>query len=221
MNVDQITLGDLVTENPDAAGVLHRYRLDFCCGGQRTVAQACAEASLDPDLLLQEIEAQQRAVSEQPVRWDERPMDELIDHIITRFHKPLREQLPRLVELAHKVEQVHANKPTCPFGLAALLEQVWQAVQSHLAKEEQVLFPIIRSGKGRWAHGPVQAMLLEHEDHGRNLQRIRALTGDLTPSAEACESWRELYRALERLEVELMEHIHLENNILFLRALGQ
>jgi regulator of cell morphogenesis and NO signaling len=221
MNVDQIILGDLVVENPDAAAVLHRYQLDFCCGGRRTVAQACAEAAIDPVVLLQEIEAQQRVVAEEPVRWDERPLDELIDHIITRFHEPLSQELPRLVELARKVEEVHADKPACPFGLANLLEQVWQAVQSHLAKEEQILFPIIRDGRGGWAHGPVQAMLLEHEDHGQNLRRIRVLTSDLTPPAEACETWREMYRSLESFEAELMEHIHLENNVLFLRALGQ
>ena len=221
MNIHHITLGDLVTENPDAAAVLHRHRLDFCCGGRRTVAEACAEASLDPGALLEEIEALQEQGEEEIVRWDERPLDQLIDHIITRYHEPLRQDLPRLVELARKVEQVHADKPACPFGLADLLQEVWQAVQSHLAKEEQILFPIILGGKGRWAHGPVQAMFVEHEDHGRNLARIRQLTADLTPPAEACESWRELYRALARLEAELMEHIHLENNILFLRALGQ
>jgi len=220
MDTHQITLGDLVTENPAAAAVLHRHKLDFCCGGRRTVADACAEASLDPDVLLGEIEALEQEGSDKPVRWDEQSLEQLMDHIVTRYHDALRADLPQLVELAQKVEEVHADKPSCPFGLASLLEQVWESVQSHLAKEEQVLFPVIRAGKGRWAHGPVQAMFVEHEDHGRNLARIRQLTADLTPPAEACESWRELYRSLQRLEAELMDHIHLENNILFLRALG-
>jgi len=221
MDITQHTLGELVAKSPAAAAVLHRHRLDFCCGGHRTFAEACAEANVSPASILSEIEAGQDVTSDQPARWDERPLAELIDHLEARYHRSLREELPRLAELAGKVEEVHADKPDCPHGLAGLLRQVWQAVQGHLAKEEQVLFPIIRAGKGRWAHGPVAAMLREHEDHGENLRRIRRLTGDLVVPREACASWRELYRSLGRLELELMEHIHLENNILFMRALNQ
>jgi regulator of cell morphogenesis and NO signaling len=92
-------------------------------------------------------------------------------------------------------------------------------VLDHLAKEEQVLFPLIRSGQGRLAAGPAHAMEREHQDHGRNLARMRDLTNDLTPPQEACTTWRALYLRLESLENELMEHIHLENNVLFPRAL--
>jgi regulator of cell morphogenesis and NO signaling len=93
------------------------------------------------------------------------------------------------------------------------------AVDSHLAKEEQILFPLILSGRGKTAHMPVQVMMQEHEDHGQNLQRIRELTSNLQIPDYACASWRELYRSLAQLEVELMDHIHLENNILFPRVL--
>jgi regulator of cell morphogenesis and NO signaling len=94
------------------------------------------------------------------------------------------------------------------------------AVRDHLQKEEQILFPLIVAGMGRRAGGPVLAMELEHEHHGEDLAEIRRLTDDLTPPDEACTTWRALYLGLQQLEQELMEHIHLENNILFRRALA-
>jgi regulator of cell morphogenesis and NO signaling len=105
-------------------------------------------------------------------------------------------------------------------GLAELLDEVGTEVASHLAKEEQILFPLILSGRGPMAHMPVQVMIREHEDHGQNLRRIRELTSDFALPDYACATFRELYRALAQLEVELMDHIHLENNVLFPRALA-
>ena len=104
--------------------------------------------------------------------------------------------------------------------LVNLLREIHLAVESHLGKEEQILFPLILAGHGESAHMPIQVMLQEHEDHGQNLQRIRATTSDLTPPSYACDSWRALYRALAKLEIDLMAHIHLENNMLFPRALA-
>jgi regulator of cell morphogenesis and NO signaling len=130
-------------------------------------------------------------------------------------------ELPRLIYLAGKVEDAHAGKPECPQGLRDLLEEIQTAVESHLAKEEQILFPLILAGRGRNAHMPVNVMIQEHEDHGQNLQRIRTITRNLELPESACATWRELYRSLGQLEIELMDHIHLENNILFPRALAE
>jgi regulator of cell morphogenesis and NO signaling len=123
------------------------------------------------------------------------------------------------VELARRVEKVHAGKPECPAGLADHLEAMGPFVADHLGKEEELLFPLILSGHGRHATMPVQVMMREHDDHGEGLRRIRELTNDLRLPEGACATWRELYRALAQLETELMEHIHLENNVLFPRAL--
>jgi regulator of cell morphogenesis and NO signaling len=218
MSTDR-TLGDLVAASPAAAKVLSRYRLDYCCGGKQSLEEACAAGHVDTQAVLGELAAVE-ARSADDVRWTERPIAELIHHILERYHAPLRTEIPRLVELARQVERVHADKPDCPRGLAELLMEVQAAVESHLAKEEQILFPLILSGRGRLAHMPVQVMVQEHEDHGRNLRRIRELTQDLRLPDEACASWRELYRALGELEAELVDHIHLENNILFPRALA-
>jgi regulator of cell morphogenesis and NO signaling len=213
------TLGELVATHPAAAKVFHRHHLDFCCGGEETLAAACAAHGLSPDTVLREVDT---AVTDQPqeVRWNDQPVPDLIRHILERYHAPLRLELPRLVELARKVEHVHADNPERPAGLTALLADVHEAVESHLAKEEQILFPLILSGRGPMAHMPVQVMVQEHDDHGQSLRRIRELTRDFRVPAEACASWRELYRALQQLETDLMAHIHLENHVLFPRALG-
>ncbi|MBN1608818.1 MAG: iron-sulfur cluster repair di-iron protein [Polyangiaceae bacterium] len=218
MTTTSQSLGDLVTANPAAAKVFHCHGLDYCCGGSQSLAQACAAEGLDAQAILRELEATASSEAVAP-RWDKRPIDELIQHILDRYHAPLRAELPRIVALARQVARVHANKADRPAELADLLSDVQAAVESHLAKEEQILFPLILSGRGQNAHMPVQVMLQEHEDHGKNLRRIRELTKNLRLPPYACASWRELYRSLAELEVELMDHIHLENNILFPRAL--
>jgi len=213
------SLGDWVAAHPGAAGVFQRYRLDYCCGGEQSLAEACATEHQDVEEVVREIEAAERA-DETAVRWDQRPLDELVQHILDRYHAPLRAELPRLIELAGQVERAHREKPDRPAGLAELLTDVKAAVESHLAKEEQILFPLILAGRGRVAHMPIQVMIQEHEDHGRSLRRFRGLTRELSAPEHACASWRELYRALGELERELMDHIHLENNVLFPRALA-
>jgi regulator of cell morphogenesis and NO signaling len=212
------SLADLVTERPIAARVLYQLGLDYCCGGRRSLAEACAERGLDPRGVLAELD--QSAPPQEPAsRWDQRPVAELVEHIVARYHVPLRQEIPRLVALARKVETVHADKPTAPIGLTLHLEEVQRAVEDHLAKEEEILFPLLVAGRGHLAHTPAQAVIAEHDDHARDLRHTRALTRNLTVPAEACGSWRELYRALGELERELMDHIHLENNVLLPRAL--
>ncbi|QQR90353.1 MAG: iron-sulfur cluster repair protein YtfE [Myxococcales bacterium] len=213
------TLAELVMAHPRAARILHGYHLNYCCGGQRSLSEACAQKKIDAEVVLRDIEA---AVfePEDETFWDERPMDELIQHILDRYHTPLRSELPRLLELATKVERVHAQHAHCPQGLAALLMEARASIEMHLTKEEQILFPLIVTGRGAMAHMPVQVMMQEHDDHGQTLQRIRELTHDLNVPEKACTSWHELYRALAEFEIELMDHIHLENNILFPRALA-
>jgi len=219
MKTSEQTLGALVIRHPEAAKFFHQHGLDFCCGGKQSLAQACAARGLDPEAVLLELET---TVPEQldTVRWELRPIAELVAHILARYHAPLRGELTRLVELSGKVERVHAAKPDCPAGLTDLLEEVRSSVGSHLEEEERILFPMILAGRGALAHMPIEVMQMEHQDHGRNLARIRSLTCDLHIPAHACASWRELYSSLSRLEVELMEHIHLENNILFPRVIN-
>lgn len=154
-------------------------------------------------------------------RWHSAPLADLIRFIVTRYHGPLRAELPELMALAERVEARHGESRACPRGLAAHLELVHAAVIDHLAKEEKVLFPMILEGYGARTAGPVRVMELEHEQHGLNLARIRELTSDLTPPDDASATWRELYQRLGQLESDLFEHIDLENTVLFPRALRE
>ena len=211
------TLADLATTRPGASRVLHRLGLDFCCGGDRSLDETCAERGLDPSSVLEEIEREDATPPK--VDWTTAPIEDLVAFIVDHYHRRLREELPELVSLALKVEAVHAERDDVPTGLAAHLKSVHAAVLEHLAKEEQVLFPLIVNAMGRRAAAPVRAMESEHDDHALNLRFTREITNDLTPPADACKTWRALYLRLTQLELELMEHIHLENNVLFPRAL--
>lgn len=209
----ETTLADLVIATPHAARILYRHRLDFCCGGRRTLADACARAGMDADVLVREIDTADRDGND--LHPEQLTPTELTEMLVARYHEPLRAELPRLLDLARKVERVHAAKPDCPVGLSAHLEDMENAIAVHLDKEEQILFPMIRAGRGALAHMPVQVMMQEHDDHGVNLQRLHSLTRDFALPPDACTSWRNLYDSLQTLELELMRHIHLENNILF------
>lgn len=213
------TLAELATSLPSASRVFHRHALDFCCNGRRTVAEACAQKRLDADRLVAELRAADAAgAAAAAIDWTTRPLDELIDHVLGSYHEPHRDELRRLVAMAKKVEAVHADKPGCPHGLTALLTAVGEELEAHMQKEELVLFPAIRRGDGHHMAAAVRAMEQEHDDHGDNLTRLRQRTGDFTPPREACNTWRALYLGLAELELELMRHIHLENHVLFPRA---
>lgn len=150
--------------------------------------------------------------------WRSADSDALIDHILTRYHAIHRQQLPELVRMARRVEHVHGAKESCPRGLADLLVAIHQELESHMQKEEQILFPMLRRGLGAQAQGPIAVMRHEHDDHGASLEQIMTLTDGITPPAGACNTWRALYAGLREFREDLTQHIHLENNLLFERA---
>ena len=211
------TLATLATTRPAASRVFQRLGLDYCCGGRRAFNDACLAKGLDPDAVMSSIEAEE-ASTDLP-RWDLAPLPDLIRFIVRRYHDPLRDELPALVDLAAHLERRHAERPDCPHGLRALLEVLHERVLEHLAKEERVLFPMILERAGAGIGGPVRVLEDEHTDHAVNLGRIRQLTHDFTPPSDACPTWRALYLRLAALEEEFHDHVHLENNVLFVRAL--
>jgi regulator of cell morphogenesis and NO signaling len=217
MHTTDTTLAELASTHPAAARVFLSHGLDFCCKGRRPLADACAEKGLDAAGVLAEIAT--AGAPEDLTRWSRSPIPELVHHIVSRYHAELRRDLPGLIAMAEKVEARHADKPTVPAGLGSHLRAMQAAVIDHLAKEESILFPAILAGHGASMGGPIQCMEAEHTDHGQNLAVTRSLTADLVPPQEACTTWRALYVGLHALERELMEHIHLENNVLFPRVL--
>jgi regulator of cell morphogenesis and NO signaling len=158
--------------------------------------------------------------TEQTAVWETRPPAAIIEFILHRFHEPLRRDLPVLVSGARLVEAETSPSALRPTGLADHLEQILIAVESHLAKEEKILFPLILAGRGGSAFMPIKVMMAEHEDHMANLGRTRALTHDFALPAEASETWGTLYLDLQRLEADLNAHIDLENTVLFTRVMS-
>lgn len=218
MDPTKTTLAEIAVTHPAASSIFHGHGLDYCCGGRRPLDEACRERQLDPAAILTQIEERERSNADRP-DWTKVPLDQITDHIIGHYHDPLRKELPELVAMAEKVERVHADKESRPVGLTAHLRDVLESVLAHLEKEEQVLFPMISNGHGGRAGGPIHVMESEHHEHADNLRKTRELAHDFDPPAEACTTWRALYLRLDQLEADLMEHIHLENNVLFPRAL--
>jgi regulator of cell morphogenesis and NO signaling len=212
------TLADLAITNPGATRVFLKHGLDFCCRGRRPLDEVCGEKGLDPKRILAEISSEDANGADLSALSD-KPIGELLDVIEGYYHKRLRDELPDLIAMADKVEEVHRKKPTCPRGLASHLRMVHSAILDHLAKEEQILFPMLRTDHRDRAGAPIRIMEQEHEDHGRNLAYLRALTHEFSAPPEACVTWKALYLRLNRMSDELMEHIHLENNVLFPRVL--
>ncbi len=221
MNITPETgIGHIAAVHPLATRVFSRHQMDFCCGGGRALGDVCHDKGVETSLVIAEIEKElDTTVIE--VRWAEKPVIELIDHILKAFHEPLREELPRLEELALKVLDAHGEKDPDKFReIADLVSSLRAELENHMKKEEQILFPLVREGKGNLAEGPIAVMMVEHDEAGGVLRRLRKLTDNYLVPEEACNTWRALWCGLNALEESLHEHIHLENNILFPRVLA-
>ncbi|EAM7071424.1 iron-sulfur cluster repair protein YtfE [Salmonella enterica] len=211
-------LGELALSIPRASALFRQYDMDYCCGGKQTLARAAARNDVDIDI----IEAQLAQLAEQPIEKDWRavPLADIIDHIVVRYHDRHREQLPELILQATKVERVHADKPNVPRGLTKYLTALYEELSSHMMKEEQILFPMIKQGMGRQATGPISVMESEHDEAGELVDVIKHVTQNVTPPPEACTTWKAMYNDINKMIDDLMEHISLENNVLFPRALA-
>ncbi|WP_312269373.1 iron-sulfur cluster repair protein YtfE [Pseudescherichia sp.] len=212
------SLGELALSIPRASALFRQYDMDYCCGGKQTLARAAQRKALN----VEEIEAALAKLAEQPVdkEWRVAPLAEIIDHIIVRYHDRHREQLPELILQATKVERVHADKPNVPRGLTKYLTLLHEELTNHMMKEERILFPMIKQGQGSHAAGPVSVMESEHDEAGELLEVIKHTTHNVTPPPEACTTWKAMYNGINELIDDLMEHISLENNVLFPRALN-
>ncbi len=214
LNFSDASIGEIAARLPGAAAIFRKSKLDYCCGGAISLAEAVERRGLE----LAEVERQLAGLVPQPTNLPEET-NAIIDLIISRYHDAHRRELPELILLARRVERVHAGHPAAPKGLAELLEQMNADLGSHMQKEELVLFPMIRAGHPMVA-APIAAMQAEHVDHGEVLEALAVLTHDMQPPQGACGSWRALYSGLRKLSDDLIDHIHVENNILFPRFAG-
>jgi len=220
MLTSEVQVGDLAAEHPLATRVFERHGIDYCCGGGTALQQACEQRGLDATAVLDEIQKELDGAEAPEERWDQAPLNDVITHILAAYHVPLYEELPRLLKMAEKVLAVHREKdPERLTELVAVYRGLKAELEAHMAKEEQILFPMIQRGQGSMADGPIMVMSQEHEAAGAALRRLRDLTNDYTVPEQACNTWRALWHGLAALEESLHRHIHLENNILFPRAL--
>ncbi|MGD0184661.1 MAG: iron-sulfur cluster repair protein YtfE [Roseiarcus sp.] len=206
------SLGDIAASLPGSTAIFRRHKLDFCCGGSESLEKAARRKGLDPASIEAELA---RLSPEQDSIPDS--VEDLVGYIVERYHQVHRQEMPELRKLAIRVERVHADHPAAPAGLADLLARMQAELESHMEKEEQVLFPLMLAGGNPMIVHPIGMMRHEHEEHGEQLKALAALTGDMTPPDGACNSWRALYAGLAKLAEDLTEHIHIENNILFPR----
>jgi regulator of cell morphogenesis and NO signaling len=216
----------MVAAAPGTSRVFERYGIDFCCGGRLPLEDACAKRGLDAGQVLHELEA---AVAGEVGRtdWTSETLGAVVDHILAKHHAFVKREIPRLTALMDKVLRVHG--PTHPEiqDLARIWSRTGPGLELHMRKEEEILFPAIRSleeGRttafscGGGLEGPMRMMEFEHEEHGGALARMRQVAKDYAVPANACGSWMALYGGLDEFEKDLHVHVHLENNVLFPRV---
>jgi len=209
------TLSELALSLPGSIALLHEHQLDFGCGGQRSLREAAGENALDLAALIRQFAALPAGMPADD--WRQSGNAPLIDHILARYHQVHRQQLPALITQAQRIEQTHAAHAQCPDGLTEHLTTMQQELEWHMCKEESVLFPWLRQGIPlTHVQGPIGVMRHEHDEHAQALLQLAELTDDFTAPADGDDAWRQLYAELETLRRDLVEHIHLENNLLFL-----
>jgi regulator of cell morphogenesis and NO signaling len=226
MTITELTpVGEIAAAIPSSVRIFQRHGIDFCCGGKRALGAVCAERGLSFAATLSAIEASAPpAAAERD--WTHEPLSLLIEHIVATYHDSLREELPRLQALAANVARVHGASAPHLVEIAVTVDLLSEDLLPHMRKEETILFPAIRAieerqGKAAWLEAPVSVMEHEHDRAGALLNDLRELTGGYIPRDRACPTTRALYQGLEELEHAMHVHVHLENNVLFPRALGR
>lgn len=217
MHDADVALGILARAIPGATRVFDLHNLDFCEGADQTLRAAARAKGLDLARIEAELEATKRAAIGQ-VNWARASTPALVEHLLERYHTRHRMQLPRLMSLAQQVEAQHADHPACPHGMAALLEGLDRALTQHMQQEEDSLFPLLAEGEAARAQAAIAAMRQLHEGHARALARLEVLTHGYTAPDDGSATWRALYDGLRGFKADLMEHLHLERNVLFERA---
>jgi regulator of cell morphogenesis and NO signaling len=213
MALQHLSVGEIAVILPGATAVFRRHKIDFCCKGGNLLAREAESRGLDLSALEAELH-QETPGGQAPAE-----TADLIAHIIERYHKVHRLEFPVIIELARRVESVHQARVDCPRGLGNLLSDMFEDLEDHQHKEEAVVFPAMINGMGPALRGPIARMMQDHEELGELLAFMADLTDDFVAPVGACATWRTLYAGCRKLDMDLREHVHLENNILFQRFL--
>lgn len=213
------SLAELALERRSAARLFERLGLDYCCGGRRSLREACAEHGLDAETVAVFLEHELEPVAIEARDWLSAPLPELCAHIVEEHHARLRWELPRLSELAERAASVHGDVRPELHDLRDELEQLRTELEEHIAEEERELFPALAAG-GSLDPGRLERLEREHDGAGTRLRRLRELGGDYATAGALCSTHRTLLQGLHSLELDLHQHVHEENNVLFPRALA-
>jgi len=228
--VDGRTVRELANTNPQAARIFEKFGIDYCCGGEKPLGQACRAANVSVQEVVDALEKPPSAEMDRD--WQTASLAEVIQEIVGKHHAFVRAEIPRLTSLLAKVVGVHGEKHEELGKIERSFHALAEELSMHLLKEERMLFPYIEQLEAAAKRGdrptppmfgtvqnPVRMMVMEHDSAGDLLREMRQVTKDYALPEEACMSFRMLYRALEEFEADLHRHIHLENNFLFPRAI--
>lgn len=233
-NFHETTLAELVTERTGAAVVFEKHKLDFCCNGKRSLRQACEAQGLDTDEIVSELESV-FVDGDSPAddQFSRMALGRLAEYIEETHHGYVRRIIPALIAHTQKVADRHGMNNANLIRIAELWMALAEELMQHMHKEELILFPYVRRLEEAAASGnpalfpqqafvshPIQVMEMEHDKAGEIMKEIRQLSNDFTPPLMACTTYRLSFRELKEFETDLHRHIHLENNILFPKAIA-
>lgn len=226
------TVREIALEQPSAIRVFEQFGIDYCCGGRKPLGEACADRNLEIKAVLAALETAEKKPGTEVDDWTRKSLEGLSSHIIATHHAYVKSELPRLAQLAQKVVNRHGSTmPELPL-IATTLVHLDEELTEHLAKEEAILFPYITRLERSVSNGtprpqscfgsvsnPIAMMTQEHEAAGTLLAELRRLSANFTTPPDACPTFHAFYDGLREFEQDLHQHIHLENNIYFPRAI--
>jgi regulator of cell morphogenesis and NO signaling len=218
------TVGEIVSDDIRTATVFKKHGLDFCCGGGEKLETACQKKGADLEAIVADLEL---VLSDEKSSDDFQamPLNKLVDHIFNTHHQFIYENGPVTAEFINKVARVHGERHPETVEVAKLFNDLMQDLHQHMMKEERILFPYIKQmvqdsfSNGAFVNGPISVMMAEHDTAGEILKKMNALTSGYEPPVDGCNTYRAAYANIQALEEDIHMHIHLENNILFPKAL--
>ncbi len=226
------TVGELVAEDYRKAGIFREFGIDFCCGGKRSIGEACSKKNLDGELVIQALEKLDNQPDVSDENFSEWEADKLVDYIVDTHHTYVRNKIPEISTYSRKVARVHGQQHAETLKISFIFALLSTELNAHVDKEENFLFPYIKYLVKTQKDGitpekpffssvknPVTMMEKDHDEAGKEMAKIESLSNGYNPPEDACPTFRILYKNLKAFQEDLHKHIHLENNILFPMAL--
>ena len=224
-------IGQFVAEDYRTAAVFSKYKIDFCCNGNRSINEACEKKGIDSNVLLDELNSILNANGEQSIDYKSWPVDLLVDYIEKKHHRYVEAKIPVLLQFLDKLCRVHGERHPELLKINELFTASAGELAAHMKKEELILFPFVKKMVNATLNtedieaphfgtveNPIAMMMQEHDNEGERFRQIAELTDNYNPPADACNTYQVTFAMLEEFEQDLHLHIHLENNILFPKA---